>query len=237
MPHLVKGYLAGVQNYYLSDYDLSYFSDSLEKVGSWALNDFYSYLEIAPKQVTNLTRDALQFYLGDNIRAYVYVDTPSNLLQYCYVSRRKKNEKGYQRIVEKGRIGNLANRINTGNILAFPNSILISCSNESTICDNPKDKCDTPAPVKIKVPNHFCACRIIDGQHRLLGFAKANNATQSAHAMPVVLLEGIDLKDEMSTFIDINSGQRKIDKNLILVLQADFQWDKSKNEKEYFENY
>ncbi len=39
----------------------------------------------------------------------------------------------------------------------------------------------------------------------------------------------------MKTFIDINSTQKKIDRNLILVLEADFGWDKAINKKEYFE--
>jgi len=53
--------------------------------------------------------------------------------------------------------------------------------------------------------------------------------------MPVVALENIEKHREMQTFIEINSGQKKIDRNLILVLEADFDWEMSKNPKEFFE--
>jgi DGQHR domain-containing protein len=92
-----------------------------------------------------------------------------------------------------------------------------------------------PCHVKINLPSYFSSCRVIDGQHRLLGFARVDEIFQEQHFIPVVAIENIDQHKEMRTFIEINSGQKKIDRNLILVLQADFDWDPNQNPKEYVE--
>lgn len=224
-----------VENHVLFKYDFNYFADALGKVMKWARNDFLSYLEIKPKRLTSQDKPAIQFYLDDDNIAYVYVDTAKSLLQYCYISRRKKDDKGYQRMLEKGRIGSIARKIQNSSIFAFPNSILISCPDAFQLCANPAQRSDCPSSVTIKVPNYYSACRVIDGQHRLLAFANLDDRYQEDHSIPVVALENIKKHREMRTFIEINSGQKKIDRNLILVLTADFDWDIKLNSKEFFE--
>jgi DGQHR domain-containing protein len=223
------------QNRVLFKYDFDYFSDAFNKVGRWAKNDFLSYLDVKPRALTTTDKPAIQFYLGDDTRAYVYVDSAKALLQYSYIFRRKKDDKGYQRMLEKGRIGSIARKIERSSIFAFPNSILISCPDSPQLCTNPSPKSRCPCSVTIKVPNYYSACRVIDGQHRLLAFANLEERYQEENFMPVVALENIEQHREMQTFIEINSGQKKIDRNLILVLEADFDWEMSKNPKEFFE--
>ncbi|MGD0597641.1 MAG: DGQHR domain-containing protein [Sedimentisphaerales bacterium] len=223
------------QNYWLTSYDFEYFCDARDKIGRWARNDLYSFLGVIPPNKTTVEKDAIQFYLGDNVRAYAYVDTAKNLLEYCYIFRRKREDAGYQRMLDKGRIGDIARKIEHRNIFTFPNSILLSCPDGDQLCVNPLSRSDCPRTVKINIPSHFSACRVIDGQHRLLGFSKVDEIYQEQNFIPVVTIENIDQHKEMKTFIEINSGQKKIDRNLILVLQADFDWDPQQNPKEYVE--
>jgi DGQHR domain-containing protein len=231
----VKHNLDDQNNSILLNYDLNYFVDALGKIGKWAKNDFFSFLKIKPLNPRTLSNiDAIQYFIGD-IRAYLYLDRVDRMLKYCYIFRRVKDEKGYQRILDKGRIGAIAKKIKSGNLLAFPNTILISYNDNSTLCDNPGTIEDCPKLVKIKTPDYYCACRIIDGQHRLLGFANLDIMRQESHYLPVIILEAVPQDKEMKTFIDINSTQKKIDRNLILTLEADFDWDKAINEKEYYE--
>ena len=138
-------------------------------------------------------------------------------------------------MLEKGRIGSIAKKIQNRTIFAFPNSILISSPDVPQLCNNPAEKSSCPCSVPIKVPNYYSACRVIDGQHRLLAFANLEERHQEEHFLPVVVLENIEQHQEMKTFIEINSGQKKIDRNLILVLEADFDWDVNKNPIEFFE--
>ena len=228
-------HLLGEKNIILLKYDFDYFNDAFEKIGAWAKNDFYSYLKIRPIRRRIFTDiPAIQFYL-ENLRVYVYVDRVDQLLKYCYIFRRIKNDRGYQRVLEKGRIGNIAEKIKKGKLLAFPNAILISCSDDVEVCNNPKRIQECPANVQVSVPDYFSACRVIDGQHRLLGFAKLPKNIQQSHYLPVIAFQEIPQDKEMRTFIDINSTQKKIDRNLILALEADFEWDRQDNKKEFFE--
>lgn len=222
------------KEYFLTIEDFNYFIDAFDKVGKWAKNDFLSFLNVKEQQPILSEKDAIQFYLGD-IRAYSFVDSVANLLKYCYVFRRKCNDMGYQRMLEKSKIGNISRKVRKGNILAFPNAILLSAPERAALCPNPKDRSDCPAPVKINIPNDYCSLRIIDGQHRLLSFTTLEQQYHESHFIPVVVFENIDTLKEMRTFIDINSGQKKIDRNLILTLQADFAWNPIDNSKEFVE--
>lgn len=235
IPSSVMHKLENPSNSVFLTYDLKYFLDAYRKIGKWAKNDLYSFMRIEPpKPVPFVDMQAMQYYLGD-VRAYLYLDRVDRILNYCYIFRRIKNDKGYQRILEKGRIGNIAKKIESGRLLAFPNAILISSTDDFQFNDNPASVDECPKLVNIRVPNYYCACRIVDGQHRLLGFANLGSEYQESHSLPIIALENIDLSREMKTFIDINSTQKKIDRNLILTLEADFQWNKDENKKEYFE--
>lgn len=221
-------------NAVLFDNDLRYFVDSYGKINIWAKNDLYSFLEIKPlgHEIPLVEVKGMQFDLG-GVRAYLYLDRVDRLLKYCYIFRRIDEDKGYQRMLSDKRIRNIAKKIAGGNLLAFPNTILISSPDDFAFCDS--EASSKPESVKVKTPNYFCACRVVDGQHRLLGFANLSKEHQQRYYLPVIALEGIPQLTEMRTFVDINSTQVQIDRNLILTLEADFQWDKETNAKEYFE--
>ncbi|GAG26930.1 unnamed protein product, partial [marine sediment metagenome] len=68
-----------------------------------------------------------------------------------------------------------------------------------------------------------------------MSFAKLDERQQETHSIPVIAVEDIDQSDEIKTFIEINAGQKRIDRNLILVLQADCKWNLNADEKKYFE--
>lgn len=79
----------------------------------------------------------------------------------------------------------------------------------------------------------YNTCRIIDGQHRLLGFSAVSSETRQMYSLPVIALQNYDRKKEIKTFVDINSKQQKIDVNLILLLKADLEWkENTKEQKE-----
>lgn len=53
---------------------------------------------------------------------------------------------------------------------------------------------------------------IIDGQHRVWGFIKANDSIR----VPVVVYEGLTRVEEAQLFVDINSTQREVPEELLL---------------------
>jgi len=211
---------------FLDDY--GYFLNSLKKIGSWSKNDFLDWLDFEDEPTTKSV-DAIQYYIGDT-PAFCFVERVDNLLRSCYVSRRRTNDMGYQRALKKTRVTGISQNIKKGEGLSFPNSILISAPDLINDIAEPEN---CPKVVKIHFPLSYNTCRIIDGQHRLLGFSAVSSETRQMYSLPVIALQNYERKKEIKTFVDINSKQQKIDVNLILLLKADLEWkEDTKEQKE-----
>lgn len=211
---------------FLDDY--AYFLDSLKKIGPWSKNDFLDWIDFEDEPRTKSV-DAIQYYIGDT-PAFCFVEKVQNLLTSCYVSRRRTNDMGYQRALKKTRVTGISQNIQKGEGLSFPNSILISVPNLTDTIAEPEE---CPKVVTIHFPLSYNTCRIIDGQHRLLGFSAVSSETREMYSLPVIALQDYDRKKEIKTFVDINSKQQKIDVNLILLLKADLEWkEDTKEQKE-----
>ena len=204
---------------YADDFD--YFSNYVKKIGSWSKNDFLDFVGFQGRE--NMVKiDAIQYYIEDLV-VFCFVERVDNLLRACYVSRRRINDLGYQRALKRNRVLSISTNIKKGTGLSFPNSILIHAP---TLTEHIKPPELCPATVKINFPTNFNTCRIIDGQHRLLGFAATMQQTQKHYYLPVIALQNIGLEKEVETFIDVNSKQQRMDSNLILLLKADMNWEK-----------
>ena len=208
--------------------DYNYFVNSTKKIGKWARNDLLDWAGVVDRRTTEET-DAIQYYLQD-YPVYCFVQRVDTLLNSCYVSRRRRNspDPGYQRTLNEKRIANIQHNIESQEGLAFPNSILIySPKLADTVY--PKEEC--PHKITIRFPTSFCSCRIIDGQHRLLGFSKLEPKKLESHFLTIIALPEIDEEKEFRTFIEINSKQQKMDNNLILHLKSDFNWPEGTKER------
>lgn len=201
--------------------DFEYFQSSVKKIGKWARNDFLDWIDVTDKKKYEEI-EAIQYYIQD-LPVYTFVVRVDILLNSCYISRRRRNshDPGYQRTLNEKRISNIQHNIEHGNGLTFPNSILLY---SPKLADKIIPKDESPKSVTIKFPTSFCSCRIIDGQHRLLGFSKLDQEKLESYFLTVIALPEIDSKTEFTTFIDINSKQQKMDNNLILHLKSGFNW-------------
>jgi DGQHR domain-containing protein len=68
---------------------------------------------------------------------------------------------------------------------------------------------------------------IIDGQHRVFGFSKAETSVR----IPVIIYKGLSRKEETRLFIDINTKQRPVPNELLLDIKALAEYE---NESETF---
>jgi DGQHR domain-containing protein len=225
-PELVRMTQEGRSNKVGYHDDYGYFLNCHSKIGGWALNDILDWLEYSDdKELKEI--DAIQYYIGET-PLFCFVQRVFDLLRTCYVSRRRTSDPGYQRTLKERRVGEISNSIRRGEGLFFPNSILISVDTPMTSQLAPPEEC--PKVVKINFPQGYCRCRIIDGQHRLLGFSRLSEELQNQYSLPVVALQNYDRAEEIKTFVDINSKQQKIDSNLILLLKADLEWEQNRRE-------
>ena len=82
----------------------------------------------------------------------------------------------------------------------------------------------------LHLPSLYASAWIIDGQHRLYGYAYARAAgsfNQDSTALSVLAYENLPSDKEMNLFIDINSKQVKVRPGLLVELYADLHWRSS----------
>lgn len=208
--------------------DFEYFKNLADKFGKWARNDLYNLLEIRlPK--SHIEIDAVKIYVG-NTPAYVYASKPHGLLNYAFVSRRRNQEVGYQRMVDYKRIDEISSKLISGEINGFMNSILLNSTVPLEERNN-VSKSHTPCNVKLIIPNHFSSCRVVDGQHRLLAFSQLKETEQSRFSLPVVLMDNLSDKEEMKMFLEINKNAKPVDPNLEYEIISDIDtWEITTNE-------
>lgn len=150
------------------------------------------------------TINLIAFDIGtEDTKCYSSVMSAKALQKIATVSRADKNpENGYQRFLDSKRVKEIAGYIEQGNII--PGSIILSvqAGSQSTYDESSKE-------LNIKL-NEGESLFVIDGQHRLYGANMANKDVQ----LPVCIFIGLELKQEVQYFLDINSYQRGVSPTL-----------------------
>lgn len=171
---------------------------------------------------------AIQGKLGGHTY-YSFSIEPEKLLKIGYVLHRNKaNVKlmpTYQRLIKKTRLKSVQDFIDNGGF--FPNSIIINVDNKGK-----KLKFDQASPQVedaiskigiLHLPKNYRSAYIIDGQHRLYGYA--NSEYKSKNSIPVVAFVDLDRREQVKVFMQINENQKAVPKNLKNTLNADLLWD------------
>lgn len=148
------------------------------------------------------------FSIGkDDIECYVTVMSAKEMVNIATVSRIDQDvERGYQRHLDQKRVKEITSYINDGNII--PGSIILSVQKG---CSKRYDEENGKLHVTLSEDNLLF---VIDGQHRLYG---ASLCEQNV-ILPVCIFTGLDIKQEIQYFLDINSYQRGVAKTLRIEL-------------------
>jgi len=206
------------------------YEENFKIVGEWERNNFLNFLGIKRRRALIRQIPAVLFYVSDK-PAYAFGMSAKELLEISFISRRYKNELGFQRAIDKKKVDNIRRAIERKEILAFPNSILINSL--SVLLANKPPIFECPANVTISLPDDYSSCKVIDGQHRMLGFSKVSDEIASSYNLPVVAFETLSSQEEIETFVVINSEQKRVDTNLVLLLKSDSDWPA--NTKSFFQ--
>ena len=216
-------------NIYLFNDDIEYFKNYYNQIGIYAQNDFLNLIGF-PRNTAVRKIKGIKFYIN-KIPAYSFIAPVNELLETCYIQRRLGNKGGYQRALKYNRIRTIRRDIIANKILAFPNAIIIN-SNIQLSYDDCKEE-DCPKIVDIDFPLSYCEFKVVDGQHRLLGFTGVGKSLQENSYLPVIAFEKMPSTEEIKMFIDINSKQKRVDRNLVYLLKTEFDWQES--DKEFYE--
>ena len=169
---------------------------------------------------------ALEGKMGNKIY-YMFSIEPSLLLKMGFILHRTKANENemptYQRLLVPSRLKGITKFIDDGGY--FPNSLIINFHTNKKIQFEPltRDKNTNSRMGTLKIPNEYAIAYIIDGQHRLYGYANSNYI--DTNTIPVVAMNGLESVEQLSIFMDINQNQKAVSPSLRLVLEEDLYWD------------
>ncbi|EOV0354073.1 DGQHR domain-containing protein [Vibrio fluvialis] len=143
---------------------------------------------------------------SDDVGCFVTVMEAKDIFEISEVSRVDTDPKeGYQRYLNSKRADDIAEYLNGGNII--PGSIILSAQ-DGCIINYDEDL------QEIDIDTQNGKLFVIDGQHRLYGASRAEKPI----LLPVCIFKGLNLKQEVQYFLDINSNQKGVPKTLRIEL-------------------
>lgn len=186
-------------------------------------NDSENYLEglgMATKKIAQKNSIDEIPSAGDEVRyaislvrqgthTFYTLTIPSNVLAACSFATTKdeKPVDGFQRVLDPKRAQEIADYIDAGGTI--PSSIVLSAQPDADF-----KVVDRSKTISFKFNPH--SLLIIDGQHRVYGFAKA----KTAFRVPVVIYDNLSKEAEARLFIDINTKQKPVPKELLLAIKG-----------------
>lgn len=222
--------------------------ERLESTGSMYFNDntfdyvsglLKSYRDAASFQFAGLlfkgqsiTRDkielpAIEGKMGDKTY-YMFSIEPRLLLKLGFVLHRTRANEAemptYQRLLVPSRLKGIGKFIEDGGY--FPNSVILNFNTRGkgiefqgqSRMDATKSRIGT-----LKIPNTYAIAYIIDGQHRIYGYA--GTPYRDTNTIPVVAFVDLEPTEQLSLFMDINENQKAVSPTLRITLEEDLYWD------------
>jgi DNA sulfur modification protein DndB len=209
--------------------------DLFSIIGPLTLHYIIKELGVSPKPIkdkeggADYRVPAFRITVGDQ-EMYNFFLPAEKLLNLVYVFRLQPgNEDAYQRFISKKRIFGTRDEvgitefINNGGF--FKNTIV--CSFERQVKFEPKSTGLLLQESNIEfgilnIPKLYGTVWVIDGQHRLYGFASAHSDNKKT-SVGVIAYQDIEKKQQARDFIDINQKQKSVDPNTLwdLLSQVD----------------
>jgi DGQHR domain-containing protein len=172
--------------------------------------------------VTLITQGISKFYSGT---------AEIELIAQCCTTDPRSSDPmdGFQRTLDDKRAESIANYIRDGGTI--PSSIILSAQPEAGLTYSSRNKIITFEVV----PTSFL---ILDGQHRVFGFKKLLNQGVK-YRVPVIIYNDLTPAQQARLFIDINTLQKPVPKELLLDIKrlAERESDEERLLDELFTNF
>ena len=216
--------------FHLNDNSYDYITNLIKSYKTAVIYQFYG-LMFKDELINNdrVEIPALRGKMGGK-NYYLFSVEPSTLLKIGFVLHRTRVNDSmaptYQRLLIPSRLKGITKFINEGGY--FPNSIIINFSAEKkklrTIFTPVNKSLDSNAELGIlSIPNAYGIAYIIDGQHRVYGYA--NSEYKDKNTIPVVAFEDMPSEEQLKIFMEINENQKAVSPSLRLDLEEDLYWD------------
>lgn len=217
-----------------NDNTLAYINNIITNYKSSAIYQFFGLVlkdELINKDKIQIP--AIRGKMG-GFTYYMFSIEPATLLKTGFVLHRTRSNDSefptYQRLLIPKRIKGITEYIENGGF--FPNSIIINFNNASKhkVSFQPNSKLpDSSSCFGILcIPNVYGLAYIIDGQHRVYGYA--GSKYKETNTIPVVAFDGMEHSKQLEIFMDINENQKSVSASLRIDLTIDLLWDSPKME-------
>lgn len=224
--------LADNKIFQFTDNTYDYINSLIKSYKSTAIYQFYGLMfkhERINKEKIRIP--ALKGTMGGH-NYYMLSIEPAKLLKIGFVLHRTKvntqiTMPTYQRLLVPSRLKGIGEFIDKGGY--FPNTIIVNFDDS-----NKKNRIqfeqaaggsdDTKTKLGyLTIPNAYCIAYIIDGQHRVYGYA--GSKYKDTNTIPVVAFDGLPSEEQLRIFMDINEHQKAVNPGLRLDLTEDLNWD------------
>jgi DNA sulfur modification protein DndB len=173
---------------------------------------------------------AIEGTMGDKTY-YMFSLEPQTLLKIGFVLHRTRANEAemptYQRLLLPSRLKGITKFIDGGGY--FPNSAILNFNEREAKLEfqgQPRSKDSASRTGVLKIPNAFAIAYIIDGQHRIYGYA--NSKFKASNTIPVVAFKNLDPGDQLELFMQINENQKAVSPTLRITLEEDLYWNASR---------
>lgn len=162
---------------------------------------------------------------------YMFSLEPELLLKMGFVLHRTRANEAemptYQRLLVPSRLKGINKFIDEGGF--FPNSVILNFSESARKIEFHGQKRTGVSRSRsgtLKIPNAYAIAYIIDGQHRIYGYA--NSDFKKSNTIPVVSFVGLDPSEQLEMFMDINENQKAVSPTLRITLEEDLYWNSAR---------
>jgi DNA sulfur modification protein DndB len=158
-----------------------------------------------------------------SVELYAFTLPAVTLLEISSVLRRARtNAFTYQRILSRERLPRIAEFLKKSSAI-LPTCIVAHLSDEAAVEPMPeeiqKKLGRDQHVVLLTIPNEYSSLEIIDGQHRLFGFAHTPKRVAEQFNLVVVGVRHLSTDKRSRTFVAINDKAKRVDPSLVSFLQ------------------
>jgi DNA sulfur modification protein DndB len=220
--------LEKTKSFYYNDNTYEYINSLIK---SYKAAAFYQVLGILFKdQLISSERievPAIEGEMGGK-KYYMFSIEPHLILKMGFILHRTKANESemptYQRLLVPSRLQGITKFINDGGY--FPNSIILNFNPKKHQIQFESSARSGDSQSRfgmLKIPNAYAIAYIIDGQHRIYGYA--NSDYRQSNTIPVVAFSDLTSTEQLEIFMDINQNQKAVSPSLRLTLEEDLYWE------------
>lgn len=215
-----------------------YYTNLFDKIGIYSLYELKRELDIPiTNTITNIP--ALKINKENGTGFYIGVANPLDLLKVSYVARRERGDQHYyQRMILSEKLEKLAYYIHKDK-KEFYNNIVLAANDGQGLKYVPMSSLGKYEFGSLDISCPGSSLWIIDGQHRLYGFAQAlkkfaksaggeNPKINQEWTVPFSIVPDIDELKQGQLFMDINTTQTSLNPDYIWDLRSIYGTDHQK---------